>query len=188
MVSLKEVLDSNAIILSIAGPYAGESEGDIYVRKRKEIEKVGYTFWHHQSRTAKPEDIQTFCGRHDNQDTTIYFVLIASSSGGSGGDTKQSDQAKTFTSDQNGSYTNIPEGIYVEKGRLPYAIVIKSLKLAHGSIDLWEYSSWKEEPIKTALGASTLCAIKKPSQGMISRIRNVVAYAEIIKPYAVWLK
>ena len=185
---LKCILDSNAIILSVTGPYAGESERDIFKRKRREIETTGYTFWHHQSRTAKPRDVQTFCKIHESQETPIYFVLITASSGGSGGDTKKSNQARYFKSAVDGSYNEIPEGIYVETGRLPYALVIKELKITQGLIDLWDYSNWKEGPIKTSLGASTLCAVKKPSQGMKSRIRKVVACAEIVYPYSVWLK
>ena len=187
MVLLEDVLNAKNIILSVTGPYAGESERDIYARKKYEINKVGYTFWHHQSNIGNPADVQEFCSAVDHG-LPIFFILISSSSGGGGGDTKKSDQAKFYSTKAVGSKKRIPEDIYVEAGGRPYALVIKNLELAQGQIDLWKYSRLNGEPIKTSRGASTLCAIKEPSEGMKSRFRNVVAFAEIVKPYSIWLK
>lgn len=190
---MSDVLSSRYVVIAVMGPYAGESESSIFSRKIGEIERHSFTLWHHQSLQARPGMVQKLGERASREGLPVHFVLTTSGSRGSGVDTKESQQATLYGSREIGAFSPIPDGIYVETGRRPYALVIKDLMLARGTIDLWEYSDFfGGGAVKTRQGASTVCAVNKPSSHledkMKSHIRDIVAYAEIIEPYSVWLR
>ena len=177
-------------IIGVMGPYAGESEDSIFRRKKNEIEKVGYTFWHHQSSQAKPDMVQVF-GKAAKE-STIKFVLTSTGSRRSGEDTKKHPRARRYSIKKNGPYYLIPEPIYVETGRRPWALVINNLEIFDDRINLWDYSDFfSRGALRTRQGGSTVCAIKKSSRDdpkkMKSNIRDIVAIAEVIEPFSVWL-
>lgn len=188
-----DVLRSKYVVISVMGPYAGESEGNIFRRKNEEIERHGFTFWHHQSYQAKPGVVQEMGKIAAREGEPVYLILTRTGSRGSGVDTKRSRQATMFSKEELGAYSPIPEGIYVETGKRPYAIVIKDLILARGTLDLWEYCDmFGKGAVKTRQGGSTVCAYKASSHHfedkMKSRYRDVLAYAKIIEPFSVWLR
>lgn len=181
------------VVLSVTGPYAGEGEDDIYERKAREINACGFTFWHHQSYQAKPELVQRIGTQAEAKGQRLYLLIMRTGSNGSGANTKKSSQATCYRDAQHGPYKPIPDGIYVEVGRSPYALVIKDFTVIREEIDLWDYSSYEspDGPVVTRQGGSTVCAISKYSghrpEKMKSHVRKVVTCAEIIKPYSVWL-
>lgn len=188
-----DALRSKYVVISVMGPYAGESEGDIFRRKTEEIEKHGFTFWHHQSYQAQPGMVQQTGEIAAREGELVYFILTRTGSRGSGTDTKRSRQATMFSKEEFGVYSPIPEGIYVETGKRPYAIVIRGLILARWTVDLWEYCDmFGKGAVKTRQGGSTVCVFKASSHHiedrMKSRFRDVIAYAEIIEPFSVWLR
>lgn len=189
---IEKIDHSNYSILSVMGPYAGESINSIFNRKIQEIQNTGFTFWHHQSYQAKPEMVQKIGNQAQNEDQTVSFILLSSGLRGSGQDTKKSPMATKYSLNKKGVSQKIPESIYVEIGRRPYALVIKDLKLVKGKINLWDYSDYfTRGPIITKQGGSTICAVGISSRShenkMKSNIRNMVAQATLVEPYAVWL-
>jgi len=177
-------------IISVMGPYAGESENSIFNRKMNEIEENNYTFWHHQSNQAKPDMVQEL-GK-EAKGSTIKLILTSTGSRGSGGDTKKHPQARQYSTQKKGPYIPIPEPIYVETGTRPWALVINNLELVYDRINLWDYSDFfSKGAIRTRQGGSTVCAIKQSSRDdskkMKSNIRDIVATADVIEPYSVWL-
>jgi hypothetical protein len=185
-------LDAKYLIISVMGPYAGEREQAIFKRKIGEIEENGFTFWHHQSNKANPKNVQRLGTNAKSENELIYFILIKTGSRTSGQDTKKSNQATKFSTRKKGPYKPIPSTIYVETGFRRYALVIRDLRLASGELNLWDYSDYfTKGPVLSGRGASTLCTIKKSSRDsekkMKSNIREIVAIAEVIEPYSVWL-
>ena len=177
-------------IISVMGPYAGESEDSIYERKINEIEENGYTFWHHQSNQAKPDMVQEL-GKAA-KGSSIQLILTSTGSRGSGEDTKKHPQAKRYSTNKDGPYKPIPEPIYVETGRKPWALVINNLELVDDRINLWDYSDFfSKGAVRTRQGGSTVCAIKQSSRDdpkkMKSNIRDIVAITDVIEPFSVWL-
>ena len=188
---IDSVLRLEYLVISVAGPYAGEPEKDILPRKRREIEACGFTFWHHQSYKAKPDAVQTLGAKAKSEGEPLYFLLIESSSNRGGLDTKKSPQAKEYAESENGHFTPIPQGIYVEIGKKPYALKLKSLTTGIGSIDLCDYSFLDGSPLRILQGGSTLCVKKeqpKSSCKMISHRRGLIVYAEVPSPFSVWLR
>ena len=172
------------------GPYAGESTNSIFNRKMNEIEENSYTFWHHQSNQAKPDMVQEL-GK-EAEGSAIKLILTSTGSRGSGGDTKKHPQARRYSTQKRGSYIPIPEPIYVETGTRPWALVINNLVLVNDRINLWDYSDFfSKDAVRTRQGGSTVCAIKQSSRDdpkkMKSNIRDIVATADVIEPFSVWL-
>lgn len=193
MNSLDEIIGARYAVISVMGPYAEESEKEIFRRKTREISDCGFTFWHHQSLGAKPEMVQKLGSKAKREGEPVYLILIKPASQRSVEGPRKSPQATVYKKGVLEAYSPIPKGIYVETGTRPYALIIKNLNLAHGAIDLWDYSDFfKRRAVKTRQGASTICAVKIPSyqlkDKMKSHVRNIVAYAEVIEPFSVWLK
>jgi hypothetical protein len=181
------------VVFSVTGPYAGEGEDDIYMRKMREIGACGYTLWHHQSYQAKPELVQRMGSQAEAEGQRLFLVIMRTGSHGGGIDTMKSNRATGYRVAEYGPYASIPDDIYVEVGRSPYALVIKDFTIMREEIDPWGYSSYEnpDSPVVTRQGGSTVCTISKYSghspEKMKSHIRKVVACAEIMKPYSVWL-
>ena len=178
------------VIISVMGPYAGESESSIFTRKRREINENGFTFWHHQSYQAKPDMVQELGKAAEG--SPIKLILTSTGSKKRGEDTKKHAQAKKFSPKKYSSYKPIPKSIYVETGTRPWAIVITNLVLEKKEINLWDYSNYfTGGAIITRQGGSTVCAIRQSSRDdpmkMKSKIRDVVAIADVIHPFSVWL-
>jgi hypothetical protein len=188
-----EVRNAAYVVLSVTGPYAGEGEDDIYARKVREIDTCGFTFWHHQSYQAKPDLVQRTGAQAEAEGQKLYLVIMRTGSNSAGVDTKKSNRATSYRGANYGPYEKMPEGIYVEVGRSPYALVLKGFTIMNEEIDLWDYSSYEDpgRAIVTRQGGSTVCAVKSFSghnpEKMKSHVRKVVACAELISPYSVWL-
>ena len=177
-------------VISVMGPYAGESENSIYVRKMKEINENGYTFWHHQSYQAKPNMVQALGKSADG--SPIQLLLTSTGSRKRGVMTKKHPQANRYSITKNGRLSPIPDPIYVETGTRPWALVIKNIRLVNKPIDLWDYSDFfSQGAVISKQGGSTICATKQSSREdpkkMKSNIRDLVAIADVVKPFSVWL-
>jgi len=159
----------------------------------KEIENCGFTFWHHQSYQAKPDLVQRIGFQAESERQRLYLVIISTGVHGSGLDTKKSKRATRYRTINRGDYEPIPPGIYVETGKRPYALVIKDFSIIDEEIDLWDYSNFDnpKRAIVIRQGGSTVCAISRFSgnnlERMKSHVRKVVACAEFVSPYSVWL-
>ncbi len=184
-------LSSNCVI-SIIGSHAGEDIDVIFDRKKKDIEKVGYTFWLTRSYRAHPIIVQEMCC---NGLSYVFFVSASTNNGSRA--TLLSESAKSYSSD--GDIWNVlPEGIGPVTGKISsssYALVLDQIEIIdRHAFDLWKYASFEncEKPVKFALGSSTLCAIKKDISSCVdktkSRFRNVVAVGKLKLPYCVFLK
>jgi hypothetical protein len=182
--------NGNYFVISVMGPYAGESEKSIFIRKMKEIEANGYTLWHHQSYQAKPNMVQEL-GK-SAKGSPIKLILTSTGSRKRGEDTKKHTQAKRYSVEKGGTLSPIPAPIYVEIGTRPWALVIKNLELVNQRINLWDYSDYfTKGAFISKQGGSTICAIKQSSREdpkkMKSNVRDIVAIADVIEPFSVWL-
>jgi len=173
--------------------HVGESEEEIFLRKKDEIKVAGKSFWLIKSFKAKTEQIQSICKTASAEDKGVYCIFVQASQSGGAQPTKTNSVASQFSSDSV-NWKNIPDGIKVT-GKLDKnstALVLESLEIIDDNIpfDLWKYSDFSNDfqPIKMMQGASTVCCIKKDSNGMKSRHRKVIAVGKLNAPFAVWLK
>jgi hypothetical protein len=192
---LNEALASPFVVLAVMGPFAGEAVEAIIERKEREVRECGFTLWHHQSWVAPPDRVQAAGRQSVRRGARLFMVLTKTATGGQGLDTRKTDRALQFAVTPTGAPRPIPRGIYVERGRRPFALWLTSLVKVSGVVDLWSYSQFDNQdlPVKSGRGSSTFCAIKKPvsisTPGLMkSRFREVVAIAQISEPYSVWLR
>ncbi len=182
------------LIFSVVGFHAGESEEEIFNRKRKEIADVGESFWLINSFKARTEIIQKFCRTALEDNKEIYCIFLEASQRGSAKPTKFKSHASEFSSDKI-NWSKIPKKIKVT-GRInknTTALILKTLefnKNTNVKFDLWNYSDFLNDsaPIKFTQGASTVCAVRNYKRGMKSRFRRVVAFGKLKNPFAVWLR
>ena len=179
------------IIISVVGTHAGESLQRIFKRKKKEIEKAGYTYWLYKSHSAKPNTVQKLA-KFGKNNLDCYFISASARSGSR--PTKEQGISKYFSVDGN-QWQKIPRDILVTgSSKSAFALVLKEVNLVQRNIDLWNYSSFNDSdnPIRIRLGDSTLTAVKKSSamhpDKMGSHIRKVIAVGRLISPFSVWLK
>lgn len=179
----------NDTLISVVGTHAGETLKQIFKRKRKEIEKAGFTFWLYKSHSAKPKTIQKLA--KNNKETLCFFVKASSRTGAR--PTKDKELSTHFSVD-GVRWQKIPKNILVTgSSKSAFALVLKDIKLVKNSIDLWHYSDFnnQKEPVKIRLGDSTLLITQKDSSKhpnkMKSHIREVVAIAKLKAPFCVQL-
>lgn len=194
---LKKACNAKYVVICVNGPYGHETETKILTRKTREIQDCKYTFWHHQSRNATPEMVQELGAMAERENEVVYFVLLKGAGGRPGEDTKKTTPATHYRVNPDGRLFGLPragEGIYVELGTKPYALKIRKLVEAEGEIDLWAYSKFDQQgsALVSVQGGSTMCAAKvatkaKDDTKMKSRFREIVAVAELVSPYSVWL-
>lgn len=180
------------LIISIVGSHAGEDLTDIFLRKQKEIEKTGKTYWLIQSYKAKTTQVQNLCREAEIKDTFVYCLFIEPSQKGGAKPTLH-DSVVSSVSSNNQDWKIISDGIKVtgKINKNSTALVFDELEILNIStpLDLWEYSEFKtKKPIKVILGASTVCCEKIPSHGMKSRYRKIVGVGRLVHPYGLWLK
>jgi uncharacterized protein YfeS len=194
MVNLNSILIKKYILLSVMGFHAGESEAEIFDRKKREIIDTGKSFWLVNSFKAKTKDIQKFCKCALDEGEDVFCIFIEASQKGGAQPTKISSVASQFSSD-NIHWSDIPKGIKVtgKIDKKTTTLILESLIMNNEKkveIDLWNYSDFLDEsnPIRLMQGASTICAIKKYNEGMKSRYRKIVAFGKLTEPFAVWLK
>ena len=188
---LEEALKSERCIISVTGPHAGEGPADICIRKFKDIENIGKTFWLERSRGLEPIHVQRFC-----RDSPAFAFLVEPTEGGAG-PAKRNDAANEYSSD-NENWASIPNGMSPVTGRITKAskaLVFDAMDTSVSeTIDLWKYSVFLDEdnPLKFIQGCSAVCAIKKDMSmhpdRMKSRYRRIVAVAKLTEPYCVWLR
>ena len=192
--NINSLLEGKYLILSVVGSHAGESEKEIFSRKRREIADIGESFWLINSFKARTEIIQKFCRTALSDNKEVYCVFLEASQRGGAKPTKFKSPASEFSSDKV-NWSNIPKKIKVT-GRInrnTTALILTTLefnKNKNVKFDLWNYSSFLNisAPIKFMQGASTVCAVRKYNEGMKSRFRRVVAFGKLKNPFAVWLR
>lgn len=189
---LEEALASPHVIISIMGPHAGESSRDIFQRKAEDILKHGVTYWLVKSAKAAPPLVQKLCRSHS---TYVFFVEASSVNGARPTDIAAA--AKQYSTN-NLEWRNLPAGIGPVTGKLDsraYALVLDALATdVEGTVDLWAYADFTdiERPVKTILGCSTVCVVKKNMRDhpekMKSRFRHVRAVARLGAPHGVYVR
>lgn len=192
MIKESDVVRSQYLIISVIGSHAGEGLADIFARKRREIERVGKSYWLVQSRAAGAQQVQDLCAAAGAASLQAYCLFIEPAQSG-GARPTSSDALAAAASSDNRSWEAIPEGISVtgKIGRSSVALVFDEIVALEAPvrIDLWEYSKFGTgEPVRLALGASTVCCERAPSQGMKSHHRRVVGVGRLAYPHGLWLR
>ncbi len=194
MAILNSILTKKYILFSVVGFHAGESEAEIFDRKKGEVIDAGKSFWLIKSFKAKTGDIQRFCKYALNDGEDVFCIFLEASQKGGAQPTKTNSVASQFSSD-NIHWLDIPKGIKVtgKIDKRTTALVLESLEMNNEKdieIDLWNYSDFLDDlnPARFTQGASTICATRKYNEGMKSRYRKIVAFGKLTKPFAIWLK
>ncbi|MCK4781446.1 hypothetical protein KAS79_00775 [Candidatus Parcubacteria bacterium] len=199
MAKLKKLIEKfsgSYILISVVGPHAGELEKEIFQRKIKDIDNVGFTFWIIRSFQAKLEMVQTICKKAKIENKNVFCIFIKPSIKGGATPTKNSLSAKYYSQDKK-QWKKIPNRLSPVTGKIDktsYALLFNKLELISDEIDLWNYADFfnQEKPIRIFRGGSTLCAIKKDVKNqnnkIKSRYRKIIAIGKLSKPFCVWLK
>lgn len=183
------------VIISVIGPHAGETEQEIFLRKIKEIENTGKSFWLHRSHGAKPDLVQRFAEESVKRGKSPFCFFIEPSSKGGAWETTKAEVAKEFSQDGI-NWERIPKGI-LATGLIKnaYALVFDQFRLIEReTLDLWDYSLFDHpgDAVRLRQGASTICCIKISSrerpQKIASNIRKIVAIGRITPPFSVRLR
>lgn len=188
-----ELLDaavaSERVVLSVMGPHAGEGEETIFSRKIEDVSRIGQTFWLCRSPAAAPSKTRPFFGDRER----AYALFLAPASPKGARPTTVATRATAF-SENKLLWQPLPQGISPVTGHLgggSYAFVLSQLELCAATIDLWRYTT-RSEPVRFRLGASTLLAEVGDSSAhparAKSRYRRVLAVAELVQPFAVWVR
>lgn len=196
---LSDLHCENYVVLSVLGPHAGESEGQIFRRKMLDVRRVRRTFWLHRSSQANPDAVQNICELTQEKHDSVYCVFIEPSQPGGAHPTKTGSAAKSYSRDRK-MWHELPKKLSPVTGRIDkgaFALVFDFLEYAQGpdvTIDLWDYADFNkpESPIKFQQGRSTVCAIRKDMSKHPEKIkshrRRVIAIARLVEPFCVWLK
>lgn len=193
---MKDFPKKNYVIISVMGFHAGESEEEIFTRKKREIEETGKSFWLHKSYKAKPDTVQNLCKKALLEKNEPICIFIEASSKKGAQPTKRTDKAKEFSTDKI-HWRKIPRGILVTGSpENSFAIIFDKLDIIKEKwyLNLWDYSQFSSprKAIKMALGASTVCCVRESSQNdpikMKSNLRKVLAIGRLIQPFSVWLR
>lgn len=190
---LKEALSASRCVLSVMGDHAGEGVAAIFQRKMADIKKATITFWLVKSPKAKPTLVQDLCGGRP-----AYVLFVAPATMGGARPTESDEKAVEYSVDGL-SWRTLPVGLGPVTGRLDsgaYALVFDALAAVEQEIpaDLWSYADFADpgKPIRTILGCSTVCAMKKDMMNhpkrMKSRFRKIVAVARMTAPYCVFVR
>jgi len=180
----------------VVGPHAGESIKKIFARKTEEIQNAGFTFWLYKSYNANPQNVQQLCKKALEESFTPLCLFIKASSKGGAQDTKNDDEATSFSEDGN-RWQKIPQGVLVTGSiRNSFALVFNQLEVVEKEtvLDLWNYSKFGSlsNAVQIRRGGSTICCKKESpkndSQKMVSNIRRILAVGRLTPPFGVWLK
>lgn len=179
------------LVISVVGTHAGESLEQIFERKKKEIKKVGYTYWLYKSHSAKPDTLQKLAKSGKNN-LDCFFISASGKSGAR--PTKEQSVSKYFSNDGK-QWQKIPNDILVTgSSKCAFALVLKEINLVKKDINLWNYSNFEDpnSPVRIRLGDSTLAVVKKSStlhpDKMTSNVRKIIAVGRLTSPFSVWLK
>ena len=193
---MKDFLKQKYVVISVIGPHAGESEGKIFKRKKREIKDTGKSFWLHKSYNAKPDVVQDISKEALKKGNTPLCIFIQASSKKGAQPTKQADRMREFSVDRK-NWKKVPSGILVTgSSKNSFIMVFNELDIIERKefLNLWDYSLFgaSEKAVKMALGASTVCCLKESSKDdqnkMKSNLRKVVAVGELTYPFAAWVR
>jgi hypothetical protein len=192
MTLLKAALECPQCIVSVMGDHAGEGTDAIFDRKKNDIEKIGVTFWLMRSPKARPLQVQGLC-----KTSLAYAIFIEPATKGGARPTKAEDAAIEYSDDKI-LWHKLPKGISPVTGKLDAsatALVFDMMTTdVRETLDLWNYGEALDinKPLRFILGCSTVCAVRKNMkshpQKMKSRYRGIVAVAQLVDPYCVWVR
>lgn len=192
MTLLDEALDCSRLVVSVMGEHAGEGVNAIFTRKMTDISRTGQTFWLIKSPKARPLQVQELC-----RTSPAYTIFVEPATQGGARPTSTETAARDYSVDRV-SWLRLPAGIGPVTGKVDTtaaALVFDRLETGvSGTLDLWGYGDYltADNPLKFALGCSTVCAVRKNmathADRMKSRYRQVLAVARLATPYGVWLR
>lgn len=170
------------------GLHAGESFEEILERKKREYETTGMTFWGYGGGTCHPTRyVQPFARLKIEQREKIYIVMQQIDSRHA----PETVMAEQYSEDGI-NWENIPEGIEVRSSR--YAVVLGEIRQEEIEVDLADYkvgvgpSTGKSAPSYIKGRVDKACLTKKAHIGGPPEIHKISHVAEIIDPYAVFIK
>ena len=189
---LTEILNKKYVIVSVVGSHAGKDIHDILYSKINEVNNNYKTYWLLKSHKAKTHLVQKFCEQAEMEGEYVYCLFVNASTKNGSRETVTETRVKHI-SHNNSDWINLADNVIITGliSQQSTALVISELmKLDKPlDIDLWNYSEYPDNtPIKFQPGMSTVIAEKKPSKGMKSRLRKLVAWGRLESPFAVWIK
>lgn len=180
-------------VISVLGVHAGEGVDSIFSRKLMDIEHVGRTYWLIHARQARVQMVQEL-GQSVNRDS-VKCYFIEGSSKKAARPTTTEDAARKFS--QNGiDWKDFNTNVGPVTGKITNAataLVLSDIQFSDSYLNLWDFSIFGDpaSAIKFSLGNSSVCAIRKDSSNLETRMRSnmrrVVAVATLTDPYAVYV-
>ena len=181
----------NGLIYMKVGTHAQESLEDIYVRKKKEIEKVGYTLWGYGGNTCHPSTmVQPFAKSFEQKGQTIHLFMEPMES---------SHWAPPVVANQYSAdgieWKDIHRAIEVRGSR--FALAIKKLQKKDIELPLQATAvaigNCTGRPgdlyVKGRVDKACLEVVETPTIPNIERKpAKIGLVAELVSPYAVYLK
>ncbi|OGZ12600.1 MAG: hypothetical protein A3D67_04310 [Candidatus Lloydbacteria bacterium RIFCSPHIGHO2_02_FULL_51_22] len=192
MIKAEDVVKNPYLIISVIGPHAGEGIAGIFLRKQQEIKNTGKSYWLIQSHKATTQQVQDLCKKAEARGYRAHCVFIEPTQRGGARATSHSQAVKLSSSD-NRKWENIPDGIKItgKISKNSTGLVFDVLEVFNplASFDVWQYSEFgTKEPMKTMLGASTVCCERIYSPGMKKRYREIIGVGRLAPPYGLWLR
>src|SRR3989344_4329172 len=130
MTNINSISKKKYLLFSVIGSHAGESEQEIFNRKKREILNADKSFWLIKSFKSKTEDIQNFCRLASEEGEDIFCIFLEASQKGGAQPTKTNSVAYQFSSN-NIHWSDIPKGIRVtgKIDKKTTALVLESLEI-----------------------------------------------------------
>ncbi len=179
------------ILFMKVGRHAQEDLDDIFVRKSKEIEDCGYTFWGYGGNTCHPETmVQPFAKAFEKRGQTIHLFMEPMNSS----HFAEPLIAKEYSADGL-KWSTIPREIEVRGSR--FALAIKNLKRTKFELPVHQTTvavgtsmgRRGDLYLKGRVDKACLEVIKQtviPNEQPL--LKHVGLTAELVTPYAVYLK
>ena len=185
------------MVLAIMRENSGESVDCIMNRKKLECKKLGYTFWAYKA-GHNPKIVKDFCVVAQN---SVKCVLVEPDTNYCNVKTddekstvsKLIDNLATVFSEDDFHWKKIPEGIYtggykIKSNAFTFAN-FEDYRQENLYVNLKDYANLQKqnEPLCFDGFCSTACVIRKENP-VLSDKRKVLAVADIIAPFGIWIK
>jgi len=183
------VTPGRGLLFMKIGTHANEPLEEIIARKTKEIDDTGYAFWGYGGATCHPQKmVQPFANGFHRKGETIYLCMHEMNS------RHFADQIRADEFSTDGiDWTTIPAPVNVLGSR--YALVVKNLRRVEFDLPLHQ----TRVAIGNSMGISGdryisgrvdkgCFEITEPDPSKDSRVVLIRLMAEIIKPYAVYVR
>jgi len=195
---LNGALGAEHLILSSAGPHAGQAWRQIVARKSSDVDRAGHSVWVLNSNAARPEMVQTFCEKQGAR----YVIFVTRERGkGSRGTaapdvagkpgTTRDQRARHYSADR-GSWASLDPLLTEVTGdirRSTTGLWFDCLEeTPSGSLDLGSFVKHHDGEVLTRFWPSDSAYLVRRRSDIRSGQYRILAVGKLAPPFAVWLQ